>query len=321
MKKLSFLSTLFMVLLFTNNTYAKIWRVNNNSGVVADFTTVQAAHDAASAGDTLHIEQGSYGALTMTKQLVVIGSGYFLSGANGNTGLQANSAVESSLGSVTFSTGSANSVVTGCTISYVYVQTDHITLKRNYLYIYVYLYAGANNLTLNGNYLYYGISNQTSGLTGLVITNNIFTNGYGITLDATSTGLFENNTTYAATVSLFNFQIDNNVFYGTTFTPNNSVYFNNISSGAIGTANGNIQNATMVNNVLVASGTTDGQYQLKAGSPAIGSGYGGVDMGAFGNVNPYKLSGIPSVPTIYSLTVPAVGTTNINVTVSTRSNN
>lgn len=321
MKKLIALSFLFTTLLFTNNTYAKIWRVNNTPGVAADFTTVQAAHDAAVAGDTIHVEQGSYGALTMTKPLVVIGSGYFLSGANGNTGLQANSAVESSLNSVSFNAGSSGAVVTGCNISTTYIYASNITLKRNYLYSWVYLYGGANNLTINGNYFYYGITQGGYSQTGLSITNNIFT-AYGVSLDAGSTGVFENNTLIGGSLNLYNFQIDNNILSSVSFTANNSVYFNNISSSAnIGSANGNIPSVTMINNVFVASGTTDGQYQLKAGSPAIGAGYGGVDMGAFGNVNPYKLSGIPSVPTIYSLTVPPTGTTNINVTISTKSNN
>ncbi len=321
MKKIIVLSTLFIALLFTNNTYAHIWRVNNNPGVVADFTTVQAAHDAAVAGDTIHVEQGSYGALTMTKPLVVIGSGYFLSGVNSNTGLQANSAAESTISSITFNAGSANSFVTGCTISYTYIYSSNITLKRNYFVYYLYLYANANNLNINGNYFYYSITQGGSPQTGLSITNNIFS-AYGVGLDAATTGTFENNTMAGGSLNVYNFQIDNNILNGVSFTPNNSVYFNNISSSAnIGSANGNIPSVTMVNNVFVASGTSDGQYQLKAGSPAIATGYGGVDMGAFGNVNPYKLSGIPSVPTIYSLTVPPTGTTNINVTISTKSNN
>lgn len=321
MKKLNAVLVLLSVLFFTNSANAHIWRVNNNAGVVADFTTVQAAHDAATAGDTIHLEQGSYGALTMTKTLVVIGSGYYLSGS-GNLGLQANSAVETYISSVTFNAGSSNSVVTGCTIGYTYIYASNVTLKRDYLTYWIYLYANANNLTINGNYIYYGITQGGSPQTGLAITNNIIAPVYGITLDAATTGTFENNTMLGGTLNVYNFQIDNNIFQSVPFYSNNSVYFNNISNnGAVGSANGNQSNVTLVNNVWVASGTTDGQYQLKAGGPGIGTGYNGVDMGAFGNVNPYKLSGIPSVPTIYSLTVPPTGTTTINVTVSTRSNN
>ena len=54
MKKLNTLIAIFI--LITTIVNAKIWRVNNNSGVIADYTTVQAAHNAASAGDTIHLE-------------------------------------------------------------------------------------------------------------------------------------------------------------------------------------------------------------------------------------------------------------------------
>lgn len=45
----------FFALLFllSQNASAKIWRVNNNIGVQADFTTLQAAIDGAASGDTI----------------------------------------------------------------------------------------------------------------------------------------------------------------------------------------------------------------------------------------------------------------------------
>lgn len=68
---------------------------------------------------------------------------------------------------------------------------------------------------------------------------------------------------------------------------------------------------------------------LKAGSPALAAGLtvGTVvtpDCGAFGATDPYKLSGIPNIPSIYTLTVPVsipAGTNSMNVTISTRNNN
>ena len=110
---------------------------------------------------------------------------------------------------------------------------------------------------------------------------------------------------------------------GSSFTPNNNVYFNNIGDGTqFGTANNNKQNITMAS-VWTQTGAynVDSFYVLANASPAIGAGYNGVDCGAYGGANPYKIAMIPSVPAIYKLTVPPVGTTNINVTVSTRSNN
>jgi hypothetical protein len=69
MKKIIMLTLCFAALTVFNSS-AKIWRVNS-AGLPADFTTIQAAHDAANvlAGDTLHIEPStvSYGALVSTK--------------------------------------------------------------------------------------------------------------------------------------------------------------------------------------------------------------------------------------------------------------
>jgi len=67
---------LIAAIAFCMTANAKIWRVNNTA-IPADFTTLQAAHDSSAvhAGDTLHLEssQTSYGNLTATKQLIIIG--------------------------------------------------------------------------------------------------------------------------------------------------------------------------------------------------------------------------------------------------------
>ena len=66
----------------------------------------------------------------------------------------------------------------------------------------------------------------------------------------------------------------------------------------------------------------DKNFILKAGSPAIGAGAGGIDAGAFGGPSPYHLSVQPNVPAIYKLVAPAVVTgASLTVTVSTKSNN
>ena len=76
MKVLAVLAFVFVTL----SAQAKIWRVNNNVGITADFTTLQNAHNAAASGDTIYVEGSntSYGALNCSKQLTIIGPGYFL---------------------------------------------------------------------------------------------------------------------------------------------------------------------------------------------------------------------------------------------------
>jgi hypothetical protein len=62
--------------------------------------------------------------------------------------------------------------------------------------------------------------------------------------------------------------------------------------------------------------STDGRWEMKAGSPALGSGSGGVDCGAFGGSTPYILSGVPNLPHIYEADVPASATSSSGLQVS-----
>ena len=69
--------------------------------------------------------------------------------------------------------------------------------------------------------------------------------------------------------------------------------------------------------------SNDGRWMLAASSPAKGTGVGGTDCGIYGGVNPYRLSGIPPIPSFYKLTATST-TTSTNpytITFSVRSNN
>lgn len=317
MKKFTTLLVFALALFATNNIYAKVWRVNNNPGVAADFTDAQTAHNAASAGDTIHFEPSAstYGGLNVTKKIHIVGNGFYLVT---DTGLQANTTA-TVLSSVDFQVGSANSSIQGMNSSYIYVEDQNILVQRNNV-SYIYLYAGCTNSIIRENWAYY-IGQQTGPITGIYIGNNIFAGGASVNMGTTSTGTFENNNSYTGNITLYNFQVDNNISWSTSYTIANNVFFNNIGDGVeFPAGNSNQQNVNM-NNVFTNTGTGDIAWKLKAGSPALGTGYNGVDCGAYGGPNPYKLGGIPNVPAIYSLTVPSVGTSTLNVTISTRSNN
>ncbi len=75
---------------------------------------------------------------------------------------------------------------------------------------------------------------------------------------------------------------------------------------------------------LIGATSADARYLLNAASPALTLGAGGTPIGMFAGPSPYKLSTIPTIPTIYALSSPqgnnpAGGTIQINV--STRGNN
>ncbi len=86
--------------------------------------------------------------------------------------------------------------------------------------------------------------------------------------------------------------------------------------------NNNQLNVNMTNVFVNNAGLVDNDYLLKAGSPAIAAGFGGVDMGAFGGSTPFVLALQPAIPAITNLSAPASsGGNTIQVTFSAKSNN
>ncbi len=69
-----------VTLIASSSAFSKTWIVDSSPDHVADFKTVQDAHDGAAEGDILYL-MGSfrhYGDLIATKRLTYIGPGYFL---------------------------------------------------------------------------------------------------------------------------------------------------------------------------------------------------------------------------------------------------
>lgn len=181
-----------------------------------------------------------------------------------------------------------------------------------------------------------------------------------IALNNQCRGLFRNNIygNLITGITLFNFYITNNIIVGNgganTLAGSNNIIKNNLNnrgssvSGGLPAGNGNVNitdvqmfgTASLLGDVFAGdvfnfTSTTpgDARFELRIGgpnpNPAIASGetiapVTTPNLGAFGATDPYKKSGISAVPTIYGLTVPASvppTATNMNVTISTRSNN
>jgi hypothetical protein len=325
-----------------------IRRVNNtgtNPQGVNIYTTLQAAHDAAQAGDIIYLEPSgiSYGSLTCVRPLTIIGNGYYLAQ---NPGLQLDNR-DAIVDNVFFNTGSAGSRITGCTMqgSYLYIGVNNVVVERNQINSNVYLgsnpQTGAavsvNNALIRQNYIGSAVQLSPSSpqtVSSVIISNNIIANGIS-TPSAQYTQLnsilISNNVignlagTAGAGIQVDNAVIKNNILTYTTtstnFTPRNNAFSYNISGNAVfGTANGNQQNVTPASLFVGGTASTDGAFQLRTGSPAIGTGESGADVGAFGGVLPYRIAGIPNVPSIYQYNQ-AVSGNSLNATISTRSNN
>lgn len=343
----------FVGILF--NAQAKIWRINNNPGITADFSTFNGAATSATvlAGDTLYLEASptnyGTGSFNLTKRLVVIGLGYFLDPTNtstpANTGLQAATS-NSRLEFFRIADGSNGSKFIGVHFTsgpYLSASANPYNLVFEKCFgvsFFSYLEANAtyNNITIKKCFF------QSTGLSaaaGATITNftcenNVFW-GSNINLPNLSgtNNIIRNNSFPSSGASVIsNAYVANNIFgTGSECTFTNCTIKNNlfqINQTLPPTATANQVNVNMTNVFVGGStGSLDSRVVLKAGSPAIGAGLtvGAVvspDCGAFGATDPYKLSGIPNIPSIYSLTVPTsipAGTPTMNVTFSTRSNN
>ncbi len=349
MKKINkiLISSIVVFLLSNNISFARILRCNNTGISLTPvapntnpiYTTAQAAHDAAINGDTIHIEPSgvSYGDLNISKQLVIIGNGFFLgpTASNFNPNLQANTNA-SIVGNINFIAGSSNSTLTGITInnSTNLAQDastlNNITLKRNYFIGGFFAYGNVSNTKVIQNY-FNNLAYAFGSFTTFLLTNNIMARG--IQFDANDNGIVENNIIgflgFGDALVLQNCTIRNNIdCSGGSANFTGSTVQNNMSASTLfGNLDGNLQNINMTNVFEDFANTsptfsTDSRFQLKTGSPAIGAGFGGVNMGAFGGSFPYVISGIPNVPAIFKLNTPSTVTSNsMSVTISTRSNN
>ncbi len=346
MKQFILLSTMICIAFVAN---AKIWRVNNNPGVLADFTDMPAVFAGGSGvnnDDTIHVEASSirYSAFNMNKRLVIIGTGYFLSGANSNPGLQANTnpalleycfidtlasgsqfiGIEFSDGIYTANgQGADNIIVTRCNMSQMNIGFAGPSAGADY-----------TGWIINKCHLL-SITASTRPVKNAVITNTIVVQSFDLGNAGNLNNLVRNNV-FRSTITTYNTYFSNNIITGSSFAATNSTVKNNTCIGAASAgflafvgSNGNVAGETDANTFEGLTGnSTDGRWRLKVGSQAIGTGetLNSVtpDRGAFGTADPYVLSGIAPIPTIYSLTVPASvpsSATTMQITISTKSNN
>jgi hypothetical protein len=341
---------LFIFLALTAHAQT-IRRVNNNTGVtgVNVYTTAQAAHDAAAANDVLMIEPSSvsYGNLTLSKPLKIYGNGFFL---DQNPELKADRR-PSTLGTINFDTGSDGAVLNGISCGDLNIKgSSNITIHRNAIVGRVTIdvknmasvptnisnvYMSSNNIYINAGSGARAISLQTFVFQATYIidrcfiTNNfIGSSDFAISADNPNnlTNIIINNNTFTwqGNIVLGNAVFENNILAGGgSLAFSNVVYNNNISTG--NTFSGGIGNQSNYNvaSQFIATGSSDEYYQIKTGSPLKTAGSGGIEVGAFGGVTPYIISGIPPIPSITNMNSTSIGSnsTPLSVTISVKSNN
>ena len=336
-----FLNVAFLFALICNaqNTIT----VDNSVGANAQYSDLQSAISAASSGDIIyvHASEINYGDINIDKPLTLIGFGH------GDADKQTLIDEINLLDDASNTTISGFYITNDLNASNSSTELTNIVIENNYfesgsLY-FPDANKGVNQMIIRGNVLY-GIASSTSIWSNykntiisnniiqrwiyikfhesVTIKNNIFLDGYYPFNHGNATGDLE---------------IQNCIFYESSSSTVNInavgvVYENclsyNIGSGSYstltGTNNLNNQNPNFVSadDVLFNSQTDD--YHLLGGSPAIGSGVSGVDMGIYdGSVFTFNnfgyTNGIPTVK-ITNITDRIAPGANLSVTISTNAN-
>jgi hypothetical protein len=317
------------------NANATIWRVNNNSSMGANYASINDAVNSASVNnfDTLHIEPSgtNYPAFTLTKRLVLIGVGYYL---QQSPGYQATAQWARISGTSYLSAGSAGSVIQGLDFSPgsgISISVPNIVVTRCLFNTgYIYVYSEANNCLFLSNWGGYFSLTGASNLQGIAIRNswiyalstsssntilmeNCYVSSFNASLAySTATGVYRNNifpsgspSITSSTTAVFS----HNIFGGNPFT-SGGVQGNNI----VNVGHSQLFSSTFFNDYNQASLTP------LANAASNGAGENGVDIGIFGGATPYKMSGIPAIPSIYLLNAPGATSGSLPVTIGIRSN-
>lgn len=308
--------------------------VDNNTGATAAFSDLQAAIDAASPNDVIYVQPSpnSYGTVTVNKPLTIIGRSHSLNnfiseigsitineGGSGTTlkGLKISSG---SLGIIIKGKSSegagippvivSNIAVLNCSFSTIAIeslpyQTSSVggnnILIQGCVFRQV-TWGYASNLTISNNVIVSGGTFQIP--TSTKISNNLFIGQHpNISKIPNTTGtftiqnsMFINNGSTNNDLNLWDSKLENCLTY-------------NYGSGNydIGTST-NLQTSNVLSNTnpmftnftpdANISFKLDADYTLQTGSPAIGAGVNGEDLGIFSGFN-FNNLGVPSgYPTV-----------------------
>jgi hypothetical protein len=306
--------------------------VSNRPGYPAQYTTFATAHTAASPGDTLYFtpSPNTYGSVSIAKGITIIGGGY-AAGEHAAT-----------FGTITIANGASNASVIGVLASAINLSAStglsNITIERCRVPSITKTSSASytvDGLVIRQNALQtvsLGSTNATA--TNVVITNNVFagsTSGTSISGSAAPTVMISHNiftglssSAHRSLGSLSNALVTDNIFYGRAPAAATGVsdctFSNNLSFGtydntlppAGNTGAGNVVNEDPLFvdvpafNPAIAV-LSDYDFHLGTGSPALGTGSDGSDMGMHGGVHALTvpLDGHPRLPQVTSMGMPS----------------
>ena len=320
-----------------------IRRVNNNLGVTLSlnmYSSLQAAHDAAVAGDIIYVEPSitNYGSLICTKTLQIIGNGY--ASTFSNSPAEIANKQKTSIGTVTIRRTAPNTKLIGMETYQITVEALNVTIDRCYLGTYsIELYRKATGENASGTIIsrcYYPIINfhgytvnpvspsctyVANQVENVQILNTVIYSAIGG--DALIRGGVCNGNAATGVPSAKNLSLINNIIpvsfqlvvYGenTTvysnicknITPNGQtgtsfVSSNNVCTGLCGYGTNNVENEPWNALFSTPSPSNDHDFILPGTSLAKGAGIAGTDAGIYGGANPYSVGGLAPIPQITS---------------------
>ncbi len=263
---------------------AKILRVSNVSGSSAPYSSIEAAHDAASSGDTIMVDGsnakygGDYGKYDITKKLVIIGPGYWLV----EDGAVAEGASSAYIATLNLKTEGI--VVKGMSIGNLNISGAKAVINRCHIGGLSFS-SGADNGVVSQCY----ITGTPSGANYIQMTNNIFTSTTAYNLLSG----FKNS--YIAYNTFRNKNVQLSSVTNTTIEHNLWKEIKNSST----TNSLNDNYSTDIINTQATNDFIDKDYYALEIPTDVISKYG-----AFAGDSPYILAGVPSGPVIQDLVVP-----------------
>ena len=336
MKKTITISICVAVLaMIATTANAKSWRINSDETKNADFASINAAMSSSEviAGDTLYLDPGCTltGTQTVTKQVTIVGLGYFrddsphnfaiIKGAlylrnplikvegvilEGKTYFEAQYVTLERCKTSDIGFGGSQYTAKYATIRQCYVtgqimgagETDVRTSNwtiENCIIIYSNSYDPINrfyNPIIRNNYIKPSYSSAGSASVAYI------TGGMMINNICFNTNFLDSGGPYKMTDCV----ITNNVFHAASVK---EAYPNNV-----------FIDTNKEETVFVLKGTNDQRYQLKADSPAKGAATDGGDCGPFGGLYPYVIGGKPAGYPYYTKAVIGTRAENGKINVS-----
>jgi hypothetical protein len=340
--KLSTLTVVFALCAFS--AHATTFTLNNNNPSPGQYTTFDDAQNAASAGDTILVQASpnGYGEITFSKSLTLIGPGHRPAVNSGLAATFANIFINNNLGNVRIS---------GIRLNFLsgpgggdLINNDNLTVRNCFIPNGVTIGSNSSNVTFSNNIFEGSFNFSNSNGTDVTVSNNYFDAGGSSLLGnagGSSTKTFLNNifatgsNVFLTTGNLNNAIFENNIFYGVS--PNggnqtNCVYNNNLTfdtpndalppSGQSGSNNIVGVDPQFVN--FPVPGNPDFNYgynyRLQTGSPGLGAGTNGTNLGLYETDNEFSMTGEPARPQTTTVTVnpaviPSGGSTQVNFTI------